>query len=358
MKAAEEARRRLRELIHFSEGVCGIYHQALAVASELGFYVRSVEVPEGTICELVASDGEVVGRGLDVTWSPAALAALLDAKFIPEPWSKRLEESLTSREDLERVKEIFGYGRIVRPAAAATAKVLIDGGRVEVERSGLGVRVAYYDSKGGLISEATEVFCPACAAVIAAARSSELRSYVRERLSNEVNTGRVKAERGLVSEFRWRRGRIEASIRNSEERVLGSSIGCCTAYAVVRAEIAAGLASPRMARILKAYCDQCSLKHLWLGESIGAVGNVVLKRLSELGYRALLSYNSYVKVEVYEDGKLLGFGRGTLCALSAVTDMIFRAGPVKIVKPSPSRDFPEPPSERSRGVGGAAPAAE
>lgn len=345
MKAAEEAHKRLRELIRFSEGVCGIYHQALAVASELGFHVKSVEVPEGTVCELVSSSGEVIGRGLDITWSPAALAALLDASFIPDPWSRRLKESLTSREDMEKVKEIFGYGRIVRPAAAATAKVLMEGGRVEVERSGLGVRVAYYDSEGGLISEAVGVFCPACAAVIAAARSSELRSYVRERLSGEINTGKVKAERGLVSEFRWKKGRVEASIKDSGGRVLGSNIGCCTAYAVVRAEIAAGLASSRVARILKAYCDQCALKHLWLGKSIGAVGNVVLKRLSELGYKALLSYNSYVEVEVYEDGKLLGFGRGTLCALSAVTDMIFRAGPVKIVKPSPSRDFPEPPSE-------------
>lgn len=331
----DNVKQRLRSALRRSEGACGLYHTALAVVSELGGYMESIEVAEGAFSRLIDDEGRVVGEAVDVTWPPSCLKAMVQAGVFPEEYCEELQGVFTPREDLERVKEVFGYGRIVRPVAMALAKLVASGGRAEVSRSGLGVKVVFYDEAGNTLSEASSVFCPACAAMIALARAPKLAREVKEALRSEVNTGKVKAERGIVNKVWWRNFRVEVELLERGRR-LGANYGCCTAYAIVRTEAVCGLASPKGVKLIKAYCDQCPVKHVWLGKSMGAMGNVVLKRMSELGLRVELSYDKFLKVTARDGSKVLGSGYGSLCALSGSVNLLLRTEGVKVLRPSPS----------------------
>ncbi|MCP8311401.1 MAG: hypothetical protein L6N95_00770 [Candidatus Methylarchaceae archaeon HK01B] len=330
---------RLRKYLRHSEGSCGMYHQILALLSEYGCKVVSKEIPEGAISRIIDQDGNILGEGADITWPPATLRAMIDGEIIPEPWKSELKEVLTSEEDIKRVKEIFGFGRIVRPSATAISKVSSEGGKVFTERDRIGVTVAFYDKNDRKIAEARNIFCPACAAVIAASRDLELRDYIKEQLKNETNTGKMKWERGIENVFRWDNFCVTASIWEGEKK-LAENWGCCTAYAIVRTEVVAGLVGSKVGKVLKFYCDQCPVKSIWFGKAMGAMGNIVLKRLSETGLKAEIGYERFLTVTVKDDSQIIGKGYGSLCALSGTINMLFRSKGIEVIKPSPAKDFP------------------
>jgi len=55
------------------------------------------------------------------------------------------------------------------------------------------------------------------------------------------------------------------------------------AYGTVKAEIIADLIQEANAGLFKAYCNMCPYKRCWLEKSMGATGNLVLHRLTEIG---------------------------------------------------------------------------
>jgi hypothetical protein len=69
-------------------------------------------------------------------------------------------------------------------------------------------------------------------------------------------------------------------------------------------------------------------------KSMGATGNIILHRLSEIG----------TEVEVTAEGGIMVHlkgekveGRGTLCSLSALTNLLLRGDAQNILKPSSTR---------------------
>mgnify|MGYP001073396442 CR=1 FL=1 len=340
MDFAEEVRARASSVLRRSEGACGIYHAVLAVISELNGQAVSVEIPEGTRSKILDAEGRVVGEGIDITWSPATLKAMIDGELIPKPYADELKTVLTKPEDLKAVKNLFGYGRVVRPAAISLSKVVGDGGYAKVRSENIGVTVSFSDKEGKQISSASNAFCPACAVLIATANCESLADYVKEKIKGEVNTGRIKYEKNVENCFRWKDFRVEATLKASG-KTLGESWGCCTAYAIVRAELASGLANSSVGNLLKAYCDQCPVKHVWFGKSMGALGNIVLRRVTELGLNAFLSRKNYLTLTLKDDGQILGEGIGSLCALSASINLLLRSEGVKIIKPEPGKKFPQ-----------------
>ncbi|MEM0083633.1 MAG: hypothetical protein QW102_03845, partial [Candidatus Nezhaarchaeales archaeon] len=249
-KFLSDVRNKLKRYLRRSEGACGMYHTALAVLCDAGGYFEVVEVPEGAKAKLIDNRGEVLAEAIDITWPPACLRAMLDAGIFPDEYNE-LRNVLTSEDDLKRVKNVFGYGRIVRPVAIALAKLIANGGRAEVYRNGLGVKVSFYDPNGELLSSAESIFCPACAAMIALAREPNLSLEVKRALGCEENTGKLKMERGIVNKVYWRNFRVEVELFEKGVK-LGSNYGCCTAYAIVRTEAVCGLASPRGMKLIKA----------------------------------------------------------------------------------------------------------
>jgi hypothetical protein len=106
------------------------------------------------------------------------------------------------------------------------------------------------------------------------------------------------------------------------------------AYATVKAEIAAGLVPSASAEQFKLYCNLCPFKHCWMDKSMGATGNIILHRLCEIG----------AEVEITAKGGIVARiagqeveGRGTLCSLSALTNMLLRGDAQKILKPSSAK---------------------
>jgi len=71
---------------------------------------------------------------------------------------------------------------------------------------------------------------------------------------------------------------------------------------------------------------------------MGATGNIILHRLSEIG----------TEIEITAEGGIVARipgqdveGRGTLCSLSALTNMLLRGDAQKILKPSGERRWEE-----------------
>jgi hypothetical protein len=71
---------------------------------------------------------------------------------------------------------------------------------------------------------------------------------------------------------------------------------------------------------------------------MGATGNIILHRLSELG----------TEIEITAEGGIVDRvpgqeveGRGTLCSLSALTNLLLRGDAQKLLKPSGTRKWEE-----------------
>jgi hypothetical protein len=73
-------------------------------------------------------------------------------------------------------------------------------------------------------------------------------------------------------------------------------------------------------------------------KSMGATGNIILHRLSEID----------TEIEITAEGGIVARipgqeveGRGTLCSLSALTNLLLRGDAQKILKPSSARRWEE-----------------
>lgn len=321
------------------EGACGICHLALKKLSEEGGKAISYEVPEGTTARVLDNHGEIIGEGLDLVWAPAILEAEIDAGLIPQAVSKILKNLLTSAYDRKKVAEIYGYGRCVTPASKAISIIWQEGGRVEIDRNGLGIRASLHEKDGDLISEAVTGFCPICAVNISVSRNQELRERIRSDLEDKTNTGRLKYERGLINMVEWKKRRVFAYIED-QGKIIGKNWGCCIAYSTVRAEISAGFGSQKWNRLFKNYCDFCPLKHCWMDKSMGALGNIILDRMKTVDMDEKLKIDEYLKAIISKDEQVVREGIGTLCSLSATVNAFLRADAVEILQPSPARGFP------------------
>ncbi|HIH61370.1 MAG TPA: hypothetical protein HA298_01605 [Methanobacteriales archaeon] len=326
-------------ILDLAEGACGICHRVLEELSNHGINAESSEFFEGVNARLVNTLGEAIGKGRDITWAPAILKAQIDADIIPEDIATDLEGVLTKRADLKRVAGMSGYGRVVTSAGLIISHIWENGGYVEVKRDGIGVRAIFYDKDGDEISNSVTGFCPVCAINISAGRVPSIRRKIAEKLKGSKNTGKIKYERGILNRIKWKNRRIYTDLIE-DDKIIGRNWGCCIAYSTVRAEIAAGLGSKKWNRIFKHYCDQCPLKHCWIGKAMGALGNKVLHRMKNVNVKEIVRMEDYITVDIMDNNKRVGYGIGTLCSLSASVNALMRSDAIKILKPTPAEGFP------------------
>ena len=74
---------------------------------------------------------------------------------------------------------------------------------------------------------------------------------------------------------------------------------------------------------------------------MGATGNVLLHRLTEIGTEVEVTAEGGIVAKVQgPDGQEI-IGRGTLCSFSALTNMLLRGDATKMLKPSPTKNWGE-----------------
>lgn len=125
------------------------------------------------------------------------LAAEINAGVLPENVASRLRaEGLSSDEDIERVAELFGYGRVLAPSVVALNEINALG--AVIRREGLGVVSIFYDKDGNEISRSPTTYCPTCAVVVNAARTDFLAERIRGALKDARSTGKLKYEQARL----------------------------------------------------------------------------------------------------------------------------------------------------------------
>ena len=316
------------------EGACGICHAIAEEICKRGGKIVAYERQKGILARIFDAEGEKIGEGLDIVWSSAILAAEIDTGIIPEPIAYRLrKEGTTTEEDIERAAALYGYGRVVAPAVIALDEIKSLGGRTIIKREGLGVVSIFLDKNNEEISKSPITYCPTCATFINAARADFLVEEIKERLKDVENTGKKKYELGIENVYEAKRGGIWISLRKGEEILAERTFGCCITYGTTKAEVEAGLVSGKSVQLFKAYCNLCPLKHCWLDKPAGAIGNIVLSRLSELNIEVEIDARGYIIARIPGEGVIEG--RGTLCSLRSLADMLLREDARKILKPEP-----------------------
>ncbi|MCS7130384.1 MAG: hypothetical protein NZ872_03085 [Archaeoglobaceae archaeon] len=325
---------KLREI----EGACGICHGTLEAITEEKGTVLAYEKPDGVLAVIKDDEGNVIGKGFDIVWSPAILSAEIDAKLIPERFEDKLKEALSNEEEIKAIANLYGYGRVVTPSVVALQYINEIGGRTVIKRERIGVVARLYDKNDRLIAQSSVSYCPTCAIVKAIVKNDEIAKVVKERLKNARNTGKIKFEEGVENRYEASGGAVRASILKGDKILANRVIGCCIAYSTTKAEITAGFVSQESAKRFKAYCNLCPMKHCWMEKSMGAMGNIVLHRLSEIGMEIEVTSEGFIVAKIPGEGII---GRGTLCTLSALTNMLITSNGSKLLKPSPAKRFPE-----------------
>jgi hypothetical protein len=301
--------------------------------------IVAYERPGGILAQIFDDQGNVVGEGFGVVWSPAVLAAEVDAGLIlPEVAEKLLKEGINSGEDIRLTAELQGYGRVLTAAALALMAVKELGGRTLIRRKGLGVVATFLDKDGKIIAESPTSYCPTCAVAIGAARTPLLAERIKEALKDRPNTGKKKFEESIENRYQVRGGAVKVTLARGDEILAKNVRGCCMAYGTAKAEIVAGLVPEVSAELFKTYCNLCPFKHCWMEKSMGATGNIILHRLSEIGTEIEISAEGGIVARI--PGQEVE-GRGTLCSLSALTNMLLRGDAQKILKPSGTRRWEE-----------------
>lgn len=329
---------RIKDVIRPKEGACGICH---AVAEEIcaqGGRVVAYEEPGGILANVVDEQGTIMGEGRGVVWSPAVLAAEIDAGFIPDDIEEPLtREGTNTKEDMEFVAALYGYGRVLTPAAVALMTVKDLGGRTLIKRDGLGVVARFIDQKGNVMAASPPAYCPVCAIVIGAARTPFLANRIKEELKSVENVGKKKYELRIENRYEVKGGSVRVTLAQGDHLIAKRVLGCCMAYSTVKAEIVAGLIPDANAKLFKAYCNMCPYKHCWLEKSMGATGNILLHRLTEIGTEVEVTAEGGIvaKIQGPEGQEIIG--RGTLCSFSALTNMLLKGDASKMLKPSPTK---------------------
>lgn len=336
---SKEMLSKVRDELVLKEGACGICHLALKVLSEYGGRAVSMERPDGISAQVVDGEGEVLGEGLDIVWPPSILKAQIDAGIIPKNVASKLQKVLTTSKDRKKVSSMYGYGRVISPAGTVLSIVWGEGGRAEIRREGIGIAAYLFDQEDELISDAVSAFCPICAINVAASRNKRLFKEVKEKHKDLNNTGKLKYERKIKNVASWNRRRIFVHLTEDGKNI-GSNFGCCTSYATIRAEIAAGFGSPAMNNAFKNYCDMCPVKCFWVDKSMGAMGNIILHRMKKAGVREDVTSQDYITVHIMDGDKNVAKGIGSLCSLSATVNAFLRADAVEILKPPAAPGFP------------------
>jgi hypothetical protein len=125
----ENVSKRVREVARPREGACGIFHAVAEEVCRAGGRVVAYEKPDGILARLIDDQGNVIGEGFGVVWSPADLAAEIDAGLLPPGLAEDLRrEEINTEEDIERVASLQGYGRVLTAAALALVAVREMGG--------------------------------------------------------------------------------------------------------------------------------------------------------------------------------------------------------------------------------------
>ncbi len=333
----EQLTKNLKEAVHPREGACGICHAVAEEICRAGGRIVAYERPGGILARIFDDKGQVIGEGFGVVWSPAVLAAEIDAGLIPENVAEDLKkEGINTPEDIERTARLQGYGRVLTAAALALVAVKEMGGRTLIRRKGLGVVATFLDKEGNVITESPPSYCPTCAVAIGAARTPMLAEKIKAVLEGKPNTGLKKFEEEIENRYEVKGGHVKVTLARGDEILAKGVRGCCMAYGTAKAEIVAGLVPEASAELFKTYCNLCPFKHCWMEKSMGATGNIILHRLSELG----------TEIEITAEGGIVARvpgqeveGRGTLCSLSALTNLLLRGDAQKLLKPSGTKKW-------------------
>ncbi|MCJ7445983.1 MAG: hypothetical protein MUO26_15935 [Methanotrichaceae archaeon] len=330
--------KRVEEVVKPREGACGICHAVEEEICRAGGKVVAYERPGGISARIYDDEGNVIGEGFGVVWSPAVLAAEIDAGLIPLKVAEDLKrEGINTQEDIELTAALHGYGRVLTAAAIALMTVKNMGGRTLIRRKGLGVIATFLDAQGNVIGESPPSYCPTCAVAIGAARTPLLAEKIKEALKGAPNTGKKKYDLGIENRYEVKGGAVKVTLAQQGDKILAKGVrGCCMAYGTAKAEIVAGLVPEASAELFRTYCNLCPFKHCWMEKSMGATGNIILHRLSELG----------TEIEITAEGGIVARipgqeveGRGTLCSLSALTNLLLRGDAQKILKPEGTKKW-------------------
>lgn len=218
---------------------------------------------------------------------------------------------------MEKVADIYGYGRVVTPVASAYNEVWKTGGRVAIRRNSWGIEVAFIDKDNKEIAVGPISYCPTCGTAATIPRAPELAKKIKEELRDKRNTGKDKYERGMENWFFYRNDRVCCEIKE-KGIVIGKAMKCCIAYAGVVAEVHAGIAGPKWGALFKEYCRICPTKLCRKGKNTGEEGNNLISELEKRDITTDVKMNSYITALVKKDDELIGKGIGTVCAFSSL----------------------------------------
>jgi hypothetical protein len=318
-------REKMKNQINIDEGNCGTCHRVLREISEQGGYASTWERPDGVRSRIYDDKGNVVGEGEGITWPPAILFAMVEGGFFTPEVEEELVKSLQCIIDMEKVAEIYGYGRVVTPVAAAYKEVWGQGGHVEIRRNNWGIEVVFYDPEGSEIAVGPISYCPTCGTAAALPRYPELAEKIKEQLKGAMNTGKDKYDRGIETRFMYKKGRVYVEIYENGQRI-GRSMACCIAYTAVKAEIRAGIAGPKWGALFKEYCRVCPVKLCRSpGRDTGKAGNLIISDLEQQDMNTDVGINTYVTAQVRKDKEIMGQGIGTVCAFSSLLNAAARS---------------------------------
>ena len=227
----EELKKNAKDAVHPREGACGICHAVAEEVCRAGGRIAAYERPGGILAHIFDDLGDIIGEGFGVVWSPAVLAAEIDAGLIPEEIAEKLKkEGINTPEDIELTARLQGYGRVLTAAALALVAVKEMSGRTLIRRKGLGVVATFLDKEGMVIAESPPSYCPTCAVAIGAARTPMLAEQIKAALKGKPNTGQKKFEEGIENRYVVKGGHVKVTLVKGDEILARSVRGCCMAY--------------------------------------------------------------------------------------------------------------------------------
>ena len=317
MDFIEQVKKNLAGKIRIEDGNCGTTHKVLKEISKLGGKAVTWERPDGVFSKILDNNGNVVGEGEGITWPPAILFAMVEGGFFPEEIESQLIKSLQCIIDMEKVAEIYGYGRVVTPVVSAYNEVWKNGGRVAIRRNSWGVEVVFIDKDDIEMAVGPISYCPTCGTAATIPRAPVLAAKIKEELKDKRNTGKDKYERGMENHFFFKNDRICCEIIEKGQ-VLGRALRCCIAYAGVVAEVHAGIAGPKWGALFKEYCRICPMKLCRKGKNTGEEANNLLVSLEKKNLKTDVRMDTHITAMVKKDGALVGEGIGTVCAFSSL----------------------------------------
>lgn len=317
MDFVSQVRKNIEGKLRIEDGNCGTTHKVLKEISLLGGRAITWEKPDGVRSSIIDDKGAVVGSGEGITWPPAILFALVEGRFFPEPIESELTKSLQCIIDMEKVADIYGYGRVVTPVTAAYNEIWKSGGRVAIRRNSWGIEVVFIDKDDREMAVGPISYCPTCGTAATIPRAPKLAEKIKEDLKDKRNTGKDKFERGMENHFFFRNDRVCCEIFE-KGKVIGRALRCCIAYAGVVAEVHAGIAGPKWGALFKEYCKICPVKLCRKGKNTGEEANNLLTAMEKKNITTDVRMDTYITSLSKKDGELIGKGIGTVCAFSSL----------------------------------------